>query len=323
MPRVITEDNAMEGYAGLAAIFVRHPGGAPRFIGTGFWITRDGVFVTARHVIDDKIGEDGKDIAHIAAFQWLESPGGMMHISRPLRYTSRHKIFDLAVCTTFQPRGADGQILTGHVQTMTLEIPEVGSPISTHSFHDPQSDTTMEKSAPPHQAELQWTGVFESDPGFETTLELNSRWTAGHVTEHFMEGRDSVMLPSPCIQSDIPVYAGMSGGPVFDQRGRVFAVNCTSFAGTDVAYHVPVGGILYLTVNGFFGEDGPREWTVRELESRDIVAFDPPNSHRRVVLVSCWHIASFRCGAEFVRYRGIADIGQARTHQGSIYEYAP
>jgi hypothetical protein len=27
--------------------------------------------------------------------------------------------------------------------------------------------------------------------------------------------------------------------------------------------------------------------------------------------VHTWHIASFRCGAEFGRYRGIADIGQA------------
>jgi hypothetical protein len=26
-----------------------------------------------------------------------------------------------------------------------------------------------------------------------------------------------------------------------------------------------------------------------------------------------WHIASFRCGTEFGRYRSIADIGQART----------
>jgi hypothetical protein len=26
--------------------------------------------------------------------------------------------------------------------------------------------------------------------------------------------------------------------------------------------------------------------------------------------VSCWHIASFRCDAEFVRHRGIADINE-------------
>ena len=31
--------------------------------------------------------------------------------------------------------------------------------------------------------------------------------------------------------------------------------------------------------------------------------------------VHTWHIASFRCDAEFGRYRGIADVGQARTHR--------
>jgi len=39
--------------------------------------------------------------------------------------------------------------------------------------------------------------------------------------------------------------------------------------------------------------------------------------------VRYWHIASFRCAAEFARYRSIADIGQARTQSSSIYEYAP
>jgi hypothetical protein len=31
-----------------------------------------------------------------------------------------------------------------------------------------------------------------------------------------------------------------------------------------------------------------------------------------------WPIASFRCDAEFDRYRGIADNGQARTNQAPL-----
>jgi hypothetical protein len=38
--------------------------------------------------------------------------------------------------------------------------------------------------------------------------------------------------------------------------------------------------------------------------------------------VACWHIASFRCDAEFSRYRGQADIDHARPSI-SIYEPAP
>jgi trypsin-like peptidase len=275
MSPLITEDSATEGWTGLVAIFTRKLGESPRFIGTGFWITNDGVFVTARHVIEDNIGEDGKDIASIAAFQWYNSPNGMKIISRPLKVTARHHIFDLAVCTTLRPE-IDGRLLVSNVQPMTLVVPAVGSRISTHSFHDPFADTTIEKRAPIFNLKLRFSGAFEGDPGLEVTLDFAARWTEGCITEHLFGGRDKVMLPGSCVQSDIPVYAGMSGGPVFDDRGRVFAVNCTSFAGSDIAYHVPIGGILALKVNGFLGDDSPRDWTVRELERHKIVEFDPP-----------------------------------------------
>ena len=39
--------------------------------------------------------------------------------------------------------------------------------------------------------------------------------------------------------------------------------------------------------------------------------------------VSCWHIASFRCAAEFGRYRGIADIGQACTNRARFISTRP
>ena len=40
------------------------------------------------------------------------------------------------------------------------------------------------------------------------------------------------------------------------------------------------------------------------------------------VHVCLWHIASFRCAAEFGRYRGITDIEQT-TAIKLLYEYAP
>lgn len=42
-----------------------------------------------------------------------------------------------------------------------------------------------------------------------------------------------------------------------------------------------------------------------------------------VINLAYCYIASFRCGTEFGRYRGIADIGQALHRSSSIYEYAP
>ena len=37
--------------------------------------------------------------------------------------------------------------------------------------------------------------------------------------------------------------------------------------------------------------------------------------------VRCWHIASFRCAAEFGRYRSIADSGKPSARQ--IYGFTP
>jgi hypothetical protein len=42
---------------------------------------------------------------------------------------------------------------------------------------------------------------------------------------------------------------------------------------------------------------------------------NPPNYLRNV---SFWHIASFRSGAEFGRYRCTADIGKARTNEARL-----
>jgi hypothetical protein len=36
-----------------------------------------------------------------------------------------------------------------------------------------------------------------------------------------------------------------------------------------------------------------------------------------------WRIASFRCAAEFGRYRGMAGIGQARTNQPRVMSTRP
>lgn len=54
---------------------------------------------------------------------------------------------------------------------------------------------------------------------------------AGQVTQHFMKGRDRVMLPGPAIEVDFESWAGMSGGPVFDEEGWLVGVLSSSVSG--------------------------------------------------------------------------------------------
>jgi hypothetical protein len=52
---------------------------------------------------------------------------------------------------------------------------------------------------------------------------------SGVVTEQYPTGRDSALLPWPCVEVDCPSVGGMSGGPAFDANGRCFGVLSTSF----------------------------------------------------------------------------------------------
>ena len=87
------------------------------------------------------------------------------------------------------------------------------------------------------------------------------------------------MMPFPCFRSDIPIYGANSGGPVFDTSGRVCGVNCTSYQGQDIAFHMPLKGILDLWAREieFFPEDpAPRNRSVLEMGLAKRIHFDPP-----------------------------------------------
>ncbi|WP_407949045.1 hypothetical protein, partial [Parvibaculum sp.] len=92
-------------------------------------------------------------------------------------------------------------------------------------------------------------------------------------------GAGQVVMPFPCLRSEMKMYGANSGGPVFDRHGRVCAVNCTSFSGTDISYHMPLKGVLSLWARDieFVPEDVvPRNRTVFELGLARRVPFHPP-----------------------------------------------
>jgi hypothetical protein len=86
-----------QGLAGIAPIYKVSLEGEAKLIGTGFWITEAGHLISAWHVIEDNIAEDGIDRGPIYAMQ---SVGGGAAIPRVLRKTHKHKIFDLSLSET-------------------------------------------------------------------------------------------------------------------------------------------------------------------------------------------------------------------------------
>ena len=58
----------------------------------------------------------------------------------------------------------------------------------------------------------------------------------GIVTNTFLTGRDSSMLPWPSLEVNCPSLGGMSGGPVFDSSGLLIGILSTSINGDGPSY---------------------------------------------------------------------------------------
>lgn len=260
-------------FLGITPIFKVSYSGIVTLIGSGFWVTEKGHLVTAWHVIEDNLDKDGVDEGSIYAIQVLPDRSV---IPRTLRKSLKHKSFDIALSET-TGFGGRTPILTTPLP-VTLDHPKVGSRIANYAFLSSTQAFDGEKYS--GISPQKFIGTLEL-PELSVTHNLNfsSRIGWGYVTEIYPVSRDSVMLPFPCFQSDMPVYGANSGGPVFDEQGRVCAINCTSYAGADVAFHVPIKGILDLWARkiSFIPEDPyPRNRSVVELGLAKRIPFDPP-----------------------------------------------
>ena len=62
----------------------------------------------------------------------------------------------------------------------------------------------------------------------DAAIGAETRIAVGEVTATYPNGRDSVMLPCPCIEVNTLTLGGMSGGPAFDEGGKVVGILTTS-----------------------------------------------------------------------------------------------
>ncbi|WP_056176874.1 serine protease [Lysobacter sp. Root604] len=259
--------------AGTAPIFKICPDGTAQLIGTGIWLTTSGHLLTAAHVIDDNIGPDGVDIGPICAVQTL--PDRRL-LCRAFRRTDKHTRFDLALTETVAPQGMEGVATIAHM--LTLEEPPCGARVHTHAFLSPEQEFTGERYPGVTTFRFEGEGrILETSQTF--AVRYMARVGFGHVTGNYPEARDTVMLPFPCFQSDMPIYGANSGGPVFDHKGRVCGINCSSYEGSDISFHVPLKEMLSLWMQDveLIPEDPvPRRRSVLELGLAKRIGFDPP-----------------------------------------------
>jgi Trypsin-like peptidase domain len=296
-----------DGLTGIAPIYKVSFDGNADLIGTGFWITEKGHLITAWHVIADNIGDDSIDRGPIYAVQTFAD---RKLVVRVLRKSCRHPVYDLALSETLSPEGYDTDLTWTF--SMTIIEPKVGDLVGTYSFlsFDQKFDGEKHEGISTDSFE----GTF-AIPGLELIYQLRfaARINKGQVLEVFPEGRDRVILPFPCFRSDIPIYGANSGGPVFNRAGQVCGVNCTSYEGQDISFHMPLKGILDLWARDIelIPEDPtPRKRTIFEMGLAHRICFDPPLSRlfiplwRRILL---WPVHRYLDLMAWIRWHSAAN----------------
>jgi hypothetical protein len=195
-------------------------------VGTGFFITTSGLFVTARHVLMDVFDKRGHQVCPIGIFQFL--PGNIF-IPRPILRFVAHSVADVAVGVAApMNRNRDASPLTNPVLTLTTVPPALKTRVVTYAY-------------PKH--------INLINPG-EQVFHVSPTFYDGYIQESLPNGRDRVSLPGPCYRTDIIIHSGASGGPVFCPSGRVFGVNSTGWDGSDTSYISRIDEIFQLVIDG-------------------------------------------------------------------------
>lgn len=81
--------------------------------------------------------------------------------------------------------------------------------------------------------ELAIVGFEAAQENFQTTdgnfyLEGSVFTATGKVSKQYINGRDKFSITWPVLEIECPTYGGMSGGPVFDFRGHLIGLACSS-----------------------------------------------------------------------------------------------
>lgn len=215
-----------------------------RFIGTAFFINHFGVFVTAKHVIEEFL-ESRSSPGDDALCGFLVMRDNTVAQLRVL-HASAHPTADVAIgrLALLQYRET-GEIRSTMSFPLTLRPASIGQQAITFAY--PQTEVNADQSPQ----------LFRIAP-----------WLFdGAVTQHFPTGRDRVMLPGNVYETNITIKGGASGGPVCDEDGNVFAINSTGIDGTNISYASSISDIMQLVVCDVTLPDGSHRdtITIREL----------------------------------------------------------
>jgi len=165
-----------------------------------------GVALTAKHVIEphlDRLMAGEKHSLCVGVTKGQMNVWGVRHVTL-LSYA------DIAILG-LELRSAMPPDRTFRQAVISTRLPKIGDRVQIVGFRANEA-----------------TRVLDGKQGYSVDAKLLV--SAGVVRERYPIRRDSAMLPWPVLEVDCPTWGGMSGGPVFDDRGNLIGLLCSSFS---------------------------------------------------------------------------------------------
>lgn len=214
-------------------------------IGTGFFIAGYGIFATAKHVLLDVCDKDGEATCAIGILHSL--PG--RYFFRRIVHVCWSSIADVAIgiVDPMKEEGATDMLNNGFLG-LTPRVPLAGAQVVTYAYPN-----HMIENAPEGAKIALFPAMYE-----------------GSIEEYFPKGRDRIMMPGPCFQTSILMHGGSSGGPVFDEHGRVFGICSTGWDDLPLSFVSRISAIfaLFLNLPMDWGSPETRRFSVPEMVER-------------------------------------------------------
>jgi Trypsin-like peptidase domain len=241
-----------------------------RPIGTCFCIANDGLYLTARHVIEEAFPDSVRDgRLNTEDDGWLhalyvsdepseEHPGQCVGGFLPVHKIHFNGVLDMAAVQLTMPMNTHTNTpLILPANKLGLGLPKPSEMCFAFGYHS-----------------MAWDRM---GPDFSARQKFYC--SRGDVEEVHLPSRDSVIAPFPCFRTSARYDPGMSGGPVMSEDGLIRGVICSSYDGlTDedgyISYVSLIGPAALLQVERLDESGVIRKYFVGDLIGRGIVHAD-------------------------------------------------
>jgi hypothetical protein len=230
-------------------ILTHDPLGMWELVGTGFYISGDGLFLTARHVVTHVL-HAGTQIAplvivHPHSDTGLFGPASVLF--RPIMQCWLGEQADVALgVAATATNNQTGTILRHAYWPLSWSTPAAGARVGTYAF-------------PRHQISSNAQNVT-----FQPELYRGKVLSTGDY-------RDKTMVPFPYLEVDFRIHGAASGGPIAQPQAKVVGINCTEWETLDDPPGPGFGAQIRCLRDAFIddaslaGENNPRRVTFDEL----------------------------------------------------------